>query len=64
MLRDYSCQKRPMAGAHRRQVHARPVDYKFNGKRLYSGWVNGVEALFIGKVENGLLCFSPVTPLP
>ena len=64
MLRDCSCKKRPLAGAHRRQITARPVDYTYQGKRLYAGWVDGVhEVLFVGKVENGLLCFAPVTPL-
>lgn len=63
MLKDCAVKKRPLAGAHRRQVYARPVDYTFNGKRLYAGWVKGVETLFVGKKEGKLLCFEAVTPL-
>lgn len=57
----WNIEKRPLFGNHRRAVKARPITYKFEGKRLYAGTFEGKEALFVGRREGGRLCFELLT---
>jgi len=58
---NWSIQKRPLAGNHRKQIKARPISYKHEGKRLYAGTIDEREALFVGRLEGEVLCFELVT---
>lgn len=56
----WKAQVRPLMGT-RRKVEARPISYKHDGKRLYSGVLDGKYALFVGCKVNGKLGFQLVT---